>query len=614
MVKSKDSILKDYQNHVEIQTLAVSRLKKVLNNISYSRLGMFLMEIALVAVVINFGYHWAIGVFAALPVLGFLVLLKRQVRVQEELNYTEKLLFIFQNEVDLIITGRQKYDAGTVFADESHPYSSDLDIYGPSSLYALINRSNTIEGMQLLAASLGSPVNTGHLMARQEAITELKQDIMKTFHFRAGLQNHKPEQLEVIKYKMVNDMAEDVKFTRNPVLRVYTSAVPFISAAFLIIGYIYGGVTWSFMGLFTLFNWCTLAYYGKKIAILKTAFSGSSVLLTAISGTVKWTEEVHWKSSYIKDLFAGDLQKAELSKQIKALSGIVNAFDAGLNMFIGPILNGLMLWNLRQAIRMEKWYFQWASSLIAALHTISQLEELISFATLAHNEPDWVNPDFAPSFHFEAQELGHPLIGNSKRVVNDYQFEKQPAVDIVTGSNMAGKSTFLRTVGINMVLAFAGAPVCAKQMTTSVFNMLTYMRIKDSLNDQTSTFKAELNRLKMILEGVKILPHPLVLIDEMLRGTNSKDKFLGSKVFIQEMIKGTTPALFATHDLALSEMVNTYPSEVRNYHFDIQLTAGEMNFDYRLKHGACKTFNAALLLKEIGLSFNTEDNNPVSYG
>ena len=153
-----------------------------------------------------------------------------------------------------------------------------------------------------------------------------------------------------------------------------------------------------------------------------------------------------------------------------------------------------------------------------------------------------------------------------------------------------------------MVLAFSGAPVCAKSLHLSIFQVLSYMRIKDSLNDQTSTFKAELNRLKMILEVSKIAPNAFVLIDEMLRGTNSKDKFLGSQVFIEKMIAQQTTALFATHDLALSEMEQDYPQQVRNYHFDIQITESEMQFDYQLKHGACKTFNAAILLKQIGLS------------
>jgi hypothetical protein len=607
MVKSKDSILKDYQNHVGSQHNLITKLKKQLNNIAYYRLGMFLIEVVFVALIINFGYYWPVGFLMCLPILGFMVLLKRQTKVQHDLTYAEKLLFVFQNEVELITTGRQKYEQGTAYANESHPYSSDLDIYGPSSLFALLNRSNTVEGMQLLAASLGGPIHTDQLTARQEAIGELKENIQKTFHFRAGLQSHKPGQLEVIKYKLVNDMAEDVKFTYNSGLRAYTLAVPFISAAFLILGYFYGGVTWSFMGLFLLVNWCVLAYYGKKVAAISTAFSGSSTLLTAISDTVQWTEEVQWQSPYIQKFFTGDFRKPELSKQISTLSSIVNAFDAGLNMFLGPILNGFLLWNLRQSISMGKWYADWAESLIASLRTISQLEELISFATLAHNEPDWVNPEFSENFHFDAQGLGHPLIPEHKRISNAYEFGPVPTADIITGSNMAGKSTFLRTVGINMVLAFAGAPVCATAMKTSIFNLLTYMRIKDSLNDQTSTFKAELNRLKMILQGVRNLDQPLVLIDEMLRGTNSKDKYLGSKVFIQQMIKEHTPTLFATHDLQLSEMTGAYPTAIRNYHFDIQLEAGEMNFDYQLKHGACKTFNAALLLKEIGLSFDPEE-------
>lgn len=167
-------------------------------------------------------------------------------------------------------------------------------------------------------------------------------------------------------------------------------------------------------------------------------------------------------------------------------------------------------------------------------------------------------------------------------MVNNYQLEHQPTVDIVTGSNMAGD--FLRTMGVNMVLAYAGAPVCASQMQLSIFRLLTYMRIKDNLIESTSTFKAELNRLKMILTEVAEHKNAFVFIDEMLRGTNSKDKFDGSKAFIEKLIGLKTPTLFATHDLLLSELENKYPTEVRNYHFDIQLIGAEMEFDYKIKH------------------------------
>jgi hypothetical protein len=608
MVKSRDSILKDYQKHVEIQETLVNSLKKTLNTISYSRLGLFIIEIIFVAIIISAGYYWPIGVLMCLPVLAFIIILKKQASVQADLNYAEKLLLIFKNEVQLILTGKQRYDDGSSFADESHPYASDLDIYGPSSLYALINRSNTIGGMKLLASSLGSLIQSGHIAERQEAIAELQEDITATFHFRAGLQSHKPAQLEIIKDKMGNQMPEQLEFIHSKALRTYTAMVPFISLALLALGIYYGGVAWSFLSAYVLLNFGITFFNGKHITTVSEGFGGSSELLTAVSGTVKWMEERQWKSMYIKNMFVEDPADHLLSRQISKLSAIINAFDAGRNMFVGPFLKGLLLWDFRCSIRLDQWYTQSASRLSAALESIGQLEELISFATLAHNQPDWVQPVITQDFHFEAASMGHPLITENKRIRNSYAFEKGPVVDIITGSNMAGKSTFLRTVGINMVLAYAGAPVCAASLKLSVFNILTYMRIKDSLNDHTSTFKAELNRLKMILEGVKVLSHPLVLIDEMLRGTNSKDKYLGSRVFIQQMIREHTPTLFATHDLQLSDMTDAYPAEVRNYHFDIQLAAGEMNFDYKLKHGACKTFNAALLLQEIGLSFNPDEH------
>jgi DNA mismatch repair ATPase MutS len=171
---------------------------------------------------------------------------------------------------------------------------------------------------------------------------------------------------------------------------------------------------------------------------------------------------------------------------------------------------------------------------------------------------------------------------------------------------MAGKSTFLRTVGVNMILAFAGAKVCASSFKTSIFKLVSYMRIKDSLQNQTSTFKAEIDRLKMILDYTQQEKHALVLIDEMLRGTNSKDKYLGTKVFIKKLIAQRTPGFIATHDLQIADLVEEYPEQLRNFHFDIQIQENEMYFDYQIKEGKCETFNASLLLKAIGLDIDSE--------
>lgn len=611
MVKSKDSVLKSYQNNVEIQERLIRSKKKSLNNISLLRLGLFLVEVIFVSLIISVGYYWPIGVLMCIPVLAFLFMVKRQTAVQIELDYAEKLLFVYQNEVTIMEGGKNGYADGLMFADEQHPYASDLDIYGPSSLYAFINRSNTVSGMQLLAERLGHPSTPLQINERQVAIAELSGAIDQTFNFRAGLKSHRPEQLEIIVDKLEHDMPVQLGFTRNKLLRLYVAVTPLLSLLLLGAGYLYGGISWSFVGLYLLLNAAVSFFHLKHINLIYYGFSGSSGLLNAISGTIKWTEEVDWQSTYLKSLFDHERRAAAstpLSKQIKSLSGIIQAFDIRLNVLVGSFFNLFMLWDFRCAIKLDKWYGESSAELVRGIYRISQFEELISFATLQHNEPKWSVPVIADGFYFATTGMGHPLIVENKRVINDYEFSDAPTVDIVTGSNMAGKSTFLRTAGINMVLAFAGGPVCAGSMKVSIFEILTYMRIKDSLNDQTSTFKAELNRLKMILGGVSSLAHPLVLIDEMLRGTNSKDKYLGSKVFIQKMITERTPALFATHDLQLSEMVDAYPRQLRNYHFDIQLEGTEMKFDYKLKHGACKTFNAAILLQEIGLSFNPDEH------
>lgn len=606
MVKTRQSILTAYLNQVQIQQAHIDALKKKLNSISLSRLGLFITEIVLVALVISQGYHWAIGLLMIVPVVLFLALVKKQATVTEHLDYAMQLLWVYQNEADLMQGRSNGYANGEEFEDEQHPYASDLDIYGPGSLFAYLNRCSTVKGRELLATNLGRPNERVAIIARQEAITELAGHMEDTFHFRARIHNHKPEQLKAIEAALDHTLGLQLAFTRNKLMRLYITIVPFLMLALLLLGIVYGGLTWNIFGLAALFNAGITFYNLQKVNLVYNSFTGSANLLRSFSGSIAWTEQIEWQSPYLKGFFEKPEDSRPLSRQIRELSTIIHSFDARLNMIVAMVLTVFLVWDLRCSIKLEKWHSKSSDQLLKGLFRISQFEELISFATLKINEPSWTFPEIKEEFSLNAKALGHPLIVEQKRVVNDFELDAKPTVDIVTGSNMAGKSTFLRTVGINMVLAFAGSTVCAEQLSLSIFEALSYMRIKDSLNDQTSTFKAELNRLKMILDATKKSNRSFVLIDEMLRGTNSKDKYLGSKVFIEKMIEQHTPALFATHDLQLSEMKDDYQEQVRNYHFDIQIKEGEMNFDYKLKHGACKTFNAAILLKQIGLALNQE--------
>jgi DNA mismatch repair ATPase MutS len=606
MVKTRENILAAYQNQVSLQQTSIEALKKTLNNISLQRLGLFIVEIILITLIITLGYHFIFGILLVVPFLIFIVLVKKQASVQNDLNYARKLLWVYSNEADFLSSQKNAYDSGSAFEDELHPYSSDLDIFGNSSLFELVNRCNTLKGQDLLAERLSRPSSVIEISERQEAIQELVMHIEDTFHFRAKLHDHKPEQLQRIKDALQYQLNEQLAFTKKNFIRTYVMLVPFIMLAALIAGIVYGGLVWNVFGLLALFNAAITFFHLKDIGTVYEGFSGSSNLLSAFSGSIQWTENVKWKSKYIQQFFQQSNKSISVSEQIRQLSSIIQSFDARLNMILSALLNLFLLWDLKYSIKLEKWYAASSDQTLMGLQRISEFEELISFATLTHNEPSWNFPQITNTFGLIAKEIGHPLIKAEKRVVNNFNLEVQPTVDIITGSNMAGKSTFLRTIGINMILAFSGAPVCAGQFSLSIFEVLSYMRIKDSLNDQTSTFKAELNRLKMILDATRNSLTSFVLIDEMLRGTNSKDKYLGSKVFIEKMIAQRTPALFATHDLQLSEMKDDYVNEVRNYHFDIQITDAEMHFDYKLKYGACKTFNAAILLKQIGLTLTPD--------
>ncbi len=276
-------------------------------------------------------------------------------------------------------------------------------------------------------------------------------------------------------------------------------------------------------------------------------------------------------------------------------------------MVVKVVLNIFFIWDIRQVIAIEKWKKSNHQNLETAFDIIAEFEALISLASIHINNPEWCFPKIAEGSNYTliANDLAHPLISNKKRIENDYELNNKLNIDIITGSNMAGKSTFLRTIGINTVLALCGGPVCASEMQVSVMKIITYMRIKDSLNESTSTFKAELDRLQMLLAAVEGEQKVFFLIDEMLRGTNSVDKYLGSKAVIERLIKKKAVGMVATHDLQIAQLEVGHPDYVRNFYFDIQVKDAEMLFDYKIKHGECKTFNASLLLKQIGIDVDT---------
>jgi len=604
MLNTQAQIISGYSQKVNEVNSRIDQTKKLIDQLSFARIGLFLAEILFFILLLNSAddeWRTLMQILLILPVFAFAIIVKKQSKLDREIDYQKQLLWVYQNEWNVLNGIANGYNHGKAFESETHPYTSDLDIFGHASLYGLLNRCYTKNGKELLAKNLAEKSAKDQILARQEAVKEMHTKIEDTFDFRANLHGHDVDKIEQIKLQLKSQLGEQLNFVRNKLLKFYVAVVPYISAAIILTAIFVNSAFWNILTLYLIINIGFIVLQNSKINKVFYSFGGGSNLLNGYADAILWTEKQQWTSSYILALFQS---KMPVSVEIKNLSKIIQSFDARLNIVVGTALNALLLWDLKCCISLDRWYQSSSKDVISALNHLGDFEELISLATLVHNEPAWVFPEITNEFKLTTKEIGHPLIAPDIRVNNTFSLENQPTVDIVTGSNMAGKSTFLRTLGINMVLAYIGAPVCAEAMSLSVFSINTYMRIKDSLNESTSTFKAELNRLKMILDHVVNDKDTFVLIDEMLRGTNSRDKYLGSKVFVEKLIAERTPGLFATHDLQLADLKNDHEKTLRNFHFDIQIKAGEMKFDYKLKQGPCSTFNAAILLKEIGLSLS----------
>jgi DNA mismatch repair ATPase MutS len=265
-------------------------------------------------------------------------------------------------------------------------------------------------------------------------------------------------------------------------------------------------------------------------------------------------------------------------------------------------LNAFLLWDVRQIIALNKWKHKNRQQLPNWYQLIAEMEVLNSLATTHFNYPEWAIPDFSSEhFTLEAQNLGHPLIQQRQRISSDFSLKGQGKVALVTGSNMAGKSTFLRSLGVNIVLAQMGSPVCANGFIVSPNKLMSSMRIADNLAENTSTFYAELKKLKTIIEAVNRHEPVFILLDEILRGTNSLDKHTGSEALIRQLIKHEAIAVLATHDVELAKLEKEFPGSLENYHFDVQVEGEELYFDYKLKHGVCTSLNASILMKKIGI-------------
>ncbi|MCT8977050.1 DNA mismatch repair protein [Clostridium sp. CX1] len=496
-------------------------------------------------------------------------------------------------------------DTGSDFLEEDHSYSKDLDIFGKGSLFQYINTASTYLGREKLKHILtASNYTIGEIYDRQKAVEELSDNLGWRQRFIAE------GQIAVEKKKNPESLFKWAK-EKNSL---------FSSSAFIIMAHVLPIITVTVILLYFLLEgipyYLPLMAIGVQVIILKINSKKSNKILDGIykykkdieayDRMLKVIEKKRFESSYLIKLKENlvNENKITATKQINKLSRLVNLISDRANFFY-HIVNSITLWEYHCLIRLEAWKKESGLFIEQWLDVIAEIEGLSSLAVINHDYPHWVMPELKnSSLIIEGKNIGHPLI-TKNRVCNDLKIDNTESILLITGSNMSGKSTLLRTIGINLVLAYAGAPVCAEAFCCSIMNIYTCMRISDNLEENISSFYAELLRIRKLIDATKEKEPVFFLLDEIFRGTNSKDRHTGARVLIEKLSRENALGMVSTHDLELAD-IEEKNRKVRNYHFREYYKNNEIYFDYKLRLGVSTTRNAIYLMRMAGIDI---DNN-----
>jgi hypothetical protein len=592
----KTDLLQKYQALADQYQSLSNAKKQQLKLISLARLVSFL------GIVPSFYYLNPVngilaGAVSLLLLATFLLLIKKYIQTEKQLLYYQRLAKINRDEISALNRDLSAFDPGNEFTDPHHDYSYDLDLFGIGSLFQFLNRTVTLQGKNRLASLLKKTQRTSEeIRSRQEGIQELaeefgwRQDFMAKGMETDGNNDNYNESID-----------QEINLKSIHFLKYLLKILPALTL--LLIGLSITGIeSHSFYRLALLAQWTIIGLYFKTILKFHQKFESQGKLLSRYAKMLKQIESFNFKSSYLVSLKEQLSHEGKTASTITSeLQKILDQFDYSKNIIVGFVLDSIFLWDIGCLVKLNKWQQDYAGVLPRWFDVIAEMDALISLANCNYNHPDWVTPEVSAStFTFIAEDMGHPLIDETRCVSNSFQISDEEKIVIITGANMAGKSTFLRTVGVNLILASNGCKVCAESFNFSPIRIYTNMRTSDNLMNDESYFYAELLRLQSMLTLLRNGENLFVILDEMLKGTNSVDKLNGSKELIHQLISLKTHGIVATHDLGLTELAQTIPA-IKNQCFEVQLNNDELNFDYKLTNGVTRTMNATFLMKKMGI-------------
>ena len=585
-----------YQNNIAKFQSQSDKLRRKYHQLSFWRLVVFFLFLALIGTSIYYQSGKTLAGATLIFGIVFGKLINLHNRVKAKKLHFDLLVEINQSELKRLSLDLHSFPDGAQYIDQNHPYCLDLDLFGSHSLFQWLNRTVTKGGEQLLAKSLMQKSTPDEIRSRQEAAKELASSPEWGQRFLAGGMAFKAHDTDIKPFlDWVNTKTTNPKWYK-PALFVLPFLTLILTAAY------FGDV---------LSGYFVLAALAINVLILKRVqpmaqntydeTHRSINTLKAFEAMIERIEGSGFHGALLQDLRRPFVDKQEMaSLTIKQLKDILSRIEVRHNMLYG-IFNIYLLLDIIWLLQAESWKRKHGAYISQWFHSLSCYEFLVSLGLTAHSQRTYTFPAVVEEqYIFQTKALGHPLIPNNERVSNHFEIQKKGAVVVLTGSNMSGKSTFLRTVGVNVVMAGMGGSVCASSMQIGDFSLFTSMRTTDSLEQHVSSFYAELERISQLIEQLKQGIPTLFLLDELLKGTNSQDRHLGSSTLIRQLHQGPAFGIISTHDLSLGEL-SQHHQDIDNFSFNSELRAGKLNFDYKLQHGLCKSFNASELMAKMGI-------------
>ncbi|MEN2399043.1 DNA mismatch repair protein [Flavobacterium sp. MC2016-06] len=589
--------MKAYQEKAAQYSEQFSKINKRYNSISLLRLLSVFLFLFFMYYYIKTNETLNV-IFAILSFVGFLFLMRIHSKLSFQKLLTNALLKINTNEISFLKREKLPFENGIEFNDFHHPYAYDLDIFGDHSLFQNLNRTATFIGKKTLAEQLLVANSNTVILENQEAVNELKSK----FDWRQ-------------EFLALATISNDSKSSYDSIIRWNSSKNNALPKVIVVLSFVLPTLFFGFLAAYFVTSKAILLSYSTYVFIANLIVVGRSLkriqseiaqadnvdkIIKQYSLLVEKIETENFQSQKLIQLQKQLVSKnATASIHLKQLSELFSRMDTISNLVTATLFNGTFLFNLHVLKALLKWKDNYSLELEKWISIIGELEALSSLANLAYNNPDFVFPEINSAYKISFSNLSHPLLNPETRVGNDTRFYPESFM-ILTGSNMSGKSTFLRSLGVNMVLGGIGSVVCATEANIHPLPVLVSMRLSDSLSDSESYFFAEIKRLKQIMNALEEQP-AFVLLDEILRGTNSDDKRNGTIEVVKKIIAKKAIGAIATHDIEVCLTTNEYPEILTNQCFEVEIQNNELHFDYKLRAGICKNKSATFLMQKMGV-------------